>query len=150
MRVSTFWLYPFIVVAGLLQALGPPMNAQLRIGLVNPWLATLVSFALIVGVFIIIAAMFPRPLPTAEAVAGMPWWAPLGGIVGAVAVVAGLLFVDKIGAGPFAAVTIGANLLASVAIDQLALVGMPLHLITVWRAIGVIVMIVGVVLIVRN
>ena len=32
----------------------------------------------------------------------MPWWAPLGGLVGALAVIAGLLFVDKVGAGAFA------------------------------------------------
>ena len=38
----------------------------------------------------------------------MPWWAPLGGLVGALAVVAGLLFVDKIGAGAFAGLTITA------------------------------------------
>lgn len=27
----------------------------------------------------------------------MPWWAPLGGVIGAFAVIAGLLFVDKVG-----------------------------------------------------
>ena len=55
----------------------------------------------------------PRPLPTAEGIAGMPWWAPLGGLVGAFAVVAGLLFVDKVGAGAFAGLTITANILMS-------------------------------------
>ena len=30
----------------------------------------------------------------------MPWWAPLGGVIGAFAVVAGLMFVDKVGAAP--------------------------------------------------
>lgn len=89
--VSVFWVFPFIVAAGALQAIGIPMNAVLRTSLVNPWLAALVSFGLIVAVFVVIAAVFPRPLPTAEAVSAMPWWAPLGGIVGAFAVVAGLL-----------------------------------------------------------
>ena len=32
-------LYPFILVAGALQALGNSMNARLRDALVNPWLA---------------------------------------------------------------------------------------------------------------
>ncbi len=39
--VFTTLLYPIIIVAGVLQALGPPMNAALYRALVNPWLATL-------------------------------------------------------------------------------------------------------------
>ncbi len=31
----------------------------------------------------------------------MPWYAPLGGLAGAVAVFGGLAFIDKVGAGPF-------------------------------------------------
>lgn len=58
--LSAIWLYPIVIVAGLLQALGPPMNGQLRQSLVNPWLATLLSLGLVFAVFIIVAAMFPR------------------------------------------------------------------------------------------
>ena len=90
------FLIPIILLCGALQAMGPPMNGQLRISLVNPWVATLVSFGLIMALFVIVAAVFPRPLPTAEGLANMPWWAPLGGIIGAFAVVAGLLFVDRV------------------------------------------------------
>ena len=36
-------------------------------------------------------------MPTADVVSQMPWWAPLGGLIGAFAVVAGLLFVGKVG-----------------------------------------------------
>lgn len=34
--IGAAWLYPIIVIAGLMQALGPPMNGQLRQSLVNP------------------------------------------------------------------------------------------------------------------
>jgi transporter family-2 protein len=47
---NVFWLFPFIAVAGALQAIGVPMNAVLRSSLINPWLAALVSFGLIVAV----------------------------------------------------------------------------------------------------
>ena len=147
MSMSAAWLYPVIVVAGLLQAMGPPMNGALRTSLVNPWAATLVSFGLIVALFLIVAAIFPRPLPTAEGLATMPWWAPLGGLVGAVAVVVGLLFVDRVGAGPLAALTVSANLLASVAIDHFGWLHAPEHAITPMRAVGALVMVVGVALI---
>jgi transporter family-2 protein len=37
--ISAAWLYPIILIAGALQAWGPPMNNALRKALVNPWLA---------------------------------------------------------------------------------------------------------------
>lgn len=148
--LSIAWLFPVIAAAGVLQAMGPPMNAVLRTSLVNPWLATLVSFALIVALFSVVAAVLIRPLPTAEAVATMPWWAPLGGIIGAFAVVTGLLFIDRVGAGPYAAFTVSANLLMSILIDHFGWLRVPHHAITPLRAIGAVVLVAGVVLITAN
>ena len=54
----------------------------------------------------------------------MPWWAPLGGLIGAFAVIAGLLFVGKVGAGAFAGLTITANILMSLVIDKYGMFGM--------------------------
>ena len=115
-------LYPFILAAGALQAAGVVMNAQLNKSLVNPWLAATVSFLPIVFVFLAMLAIRPMPLPSRRDIADTPWWAPIGGIAGAVAVFAGLLFVDKVGAGPFNGLLITANLLASLAIDHFGLV----------------------------
>ena len=75
--------------------------------------------------------------------------AHLGGIIGSFAVVSGLLFVDKVGAGPFAALTIGANLLMSIAVDHFGLINMPVQTVDPWRALGAVLMIAGVVLIAR-
>lgn len=144
---SALWLFPLIAAGGVLQAMGGPMNNALRVSLINPWLATLVSFALIVPVFLVIAAIFIRPLPTVAGLAGMPWWAPLGGIVGALAVVAGLLFIGTIGAGTYAALTVSANLLTSILIDHFGWFGIPPHSITPLRAIGAVVLVVGVLLV---
>jgi transporter family-2 protein len=38
-----------IIIAGVLQAWGPPMNNALKKALVNPWLGSLVSFLPIVA-----------------------------------------------------------------------------------------------------
>jgi transporter family-2 protein len=147
--VTSGWLYPLILVAGALQAWGPPMNGALRSALTNPWLASLVSFLPIVAFLICLLLCQPRPLPTLAGVSAMPWWAPLGGLVGAFAVIAGLLFVNKVGAGPFAGLTITANILMSLMIDQFGLFGMQPHAMNLGRAIGAVLMTAGIVLIAR-
>ena len=145
--MSNALIYPLILVAGILQAWGPPMNGALRQALVNPWLASVVSFLPVIAFLMVVMFCLPRPLPTAGSISGMPWWAPLGGLLGSFAVIAGLLFVDKVGAGPYAGITIGANLAMSIVIDQFGLFGMHQHSISLFRAIGAILMIVGVALI---
>ncbi|PPQ30157.1 DMT family transporter [Rhodopila globiformis] len=147
--LSTVWLYPLILAAGALQAWGPPMNGALRNALVNPWLASLVSFVPIVILLGIILFFLPRPMPTVQTVLATPWWAPWGGVVGAFAVVAGLLFVDRIGAGPFAGLTITANILMSLVIDQYGLFGMPVHHLNSGRMLGGLLMVIGIVLVTR-
>ena len=141
------WLYPIILVAGALQAWGPPMNGALRNALTNPWLASLVSFLPVVACLSCLLICLPRPLPTIEGVGAMPWWAPLGGLVGAFAVVAGLLFVDKVGAGAFAGLTITANILMSLIIDAFGLFGMEAHSLNGWRLVGAALMVGGIALI---
>src|ERR1700755_278194 len=98
-NIKAVWLYPLILAAGALQAWGPPLNSALKKALVNPWLSSLVSFLPIIALLGLLVLCLPRPLPTAEGVNQMPWWAPLGGLVGAFAVVAGLLFVSQVGGG---------------------------------------------------
>lgn len=141
------WLYPIILVAGVLQAWGPPMNNALRKALVNPWLGSLISFVPIVAVLGVLWMCVPRPLPTAASLGQMPWWAPLGGLVGAFAVVAGLLFVGKVGAGAFAGLTITANILMSLVIDKFGMFGMETHAFSVGRIAGAVLMVAGIALI---
>ncbi|GJE51879.1 hypothetical protein GOFOIKOB_4943 [Methylobacterium tardum] len=117
-------LYPFILVAGALQAIGNAMNAQLRGRMVNPWLAATVSFLPIVFVFTTLFLTMPTPLPSLDSLSKMPWYAPLGGLAGAVAVFGGLAFIDKVGAGPFNGLTLTANILTSLAMDALGLFGL--------------------------
>jgi transporter family-2 protein len=148
-RVNSIWLYPLIVAAGALQAWGPPMNGALRQALTNPWLASLVSFLPIVAFLGFLVICLPRPLPTMTGLGAMPWWAPLGGMAGAGGVVAGLLFVDRVGAGTFAGLTITANVLMSLAVDHFGLFGMPSHALNLWRVVGGGLMMAGILLIAR-
>src|ERR1700727_2264214 len=118
MTMNGSWIYPFIILGGALQTCGAAMNAQLFQSLGNKWLANAVSFALILAFFVCVFAMFPNPLPSSDGLAKMPWWAPLGGLVGAVQVYAGLTLVQKVGAGTFVGLTVTAALVMSLLIDH--------------------------------
>jgi bacterial/archaeal transporter family-2 protein len=143
-NISPAWLYPIILVAGALQAWGPPMNSVLKNSLTNPWLASLVSFLPVIALLGVLWFCSPRPLPTVEGISAMPWWAPLGGVIGAFAVIAGLLFVGKVGAGAFAGLTITANILMSLVIDHFGLFGVQQHSIGPGRAVGAALMVAGI------
>ena len=145
--ISAAWLYPIILVAGALQAWGPPMNGALRKSLENPWLASTVSFLPIVAFLLVLYLCQPNPMPSAKGIASMPWWAPLGGLVGSFAVITGLLFVDKIGAGPFAGLTITANILMSLAVDNFGMFGIEQHKLNLGRIVGGALMTAGIALI---
>lgn len=148
-NISPAWLYPIIIIAGALQACGPPMNNALRNAMTNPWLASVVSFLPVVALLAVLWLCLPHPLPTEKGLAEMPWWAPLGGLIGAVAVIAGLLFVGTVGAGAFAGLTITANILMSLLIDKYGMFGMAVHDLTPGRIAGAVLMVAGIALISR-
>jgi len=75
------------------------------------------------------------------------WWAPIGGLVGAVQVYAGLTLVHKVGAGPFVAFTVTAALITSLLLDHFGWFHMPVHAINPWRIVGALLMVGGISLI---
>jgi bacterial/archaeal transporter family-2 protein len=143
------WVFPFIVFGGVLQTCGAAMNAQLYSSLSNRWLASTVSFGVICAFFICVFVVFPTPLPTLQGLASMPWWAPLGGLVGAVQVYAGLTLVNKVGAGPFVGFTVTAALIASLVVDHFGFFHMPVHTVNPWRVLGALLMSAGIALIAK-
>ena len=145
--MNNAWIYPFIIIGGILQAAGAPINGELKGSLVNPWLASGVSFLLVTFLAIAMFWIQPTPLPTPDDLRSMKWWAPLGGIVGAVAVFAGLTLVQKVGVGTLNGLTICANLVASVAIDHFGLLGVPEHPLSWVRFAGTLLMVGGVALV---
>ncbi len=139
-------IYLFIIIGGLLQACSA-MNAELYRSLKNPWLASLVLFGLITAFFVIATALMPKPLPSVADIMRMPWWGPLAGIVGAVAVYAGLKLVGQVGAGTYTALNVTAAIIMSVAIDHFGLLRVEAHSCSIGRVIGALLMIAGVTLI---
>jgi transporter family-2 protein len=145
--MNAAWIIPFIILGGALQSAGAAMNGQLKSALVNPYLASSISFALITFFFTALFFIMPSPLPTAATLAGMPWWAPIGGLVGALQVYMGLTQVNKVGAGLFMGITVTSALIASLAIDHFGLLRMDVHPMSWPRALGAALLVGGVMLI---
>lgn len=143
------WIIPFIVFGGALQSCGAAMNGQLNKHVVNPWLASAISFALITFFFVGAFLILPHPLPTTQDIASLPWWAVVGGLVGAVQVYAGLTQVNKVGAGPFMGFTVTAALIMSLAIDHFGWFRMAAHPLNPLRTLGALLLVGGVTLIAR-
>src|ERR1700720_2820032 len=150
MNANATWIIPFIIIGGALQSCGAAMNGQLNKHVVNPWLASAISFALITFFFASASLIHPHPLPTHENLAELPWWAVVGGLVGAVQVYAGLTLVNKVGAGPFVGITVTAALITSLVLDHYGWFHMPVHAINHWRVLGAVLMIGGIALIARH
>jgi transporter family-2 protein len=147
--MKTTWIIPFIILGGALQTCGAAMNGQLNKHIVNPWLASAISFALITIFFVGAFMIMPHPLPTNEDIVSLPWWAVVGGLVGAVQVYAGLTLVNRVGAGPFMAITVTSALIMSLLVEQFGWFRMVPHPINPLRALGGVLLIAGVTLIAR-
>ena len=80
----------------------------------------------------------------------MPWWALVGGLLGAVYVFVALEAVRTLGASGLTAVVITGQLAMSVVIDRLGLLGVAKTPITVHRVLGIVLLIAGVALVVRK
>lgn len=148
--MNAAWIVPFIILGGALQTCGAAMNGQLNKSLVNPFLASTVSFLIITFFFMALFFAMPHPLPAIQDLRQMPWWAVFGGLVGAVQVFAGLSFVHKVGTGNFMALTVSAALIASLVIDHFGWFRMDVHAITATKLVGAVLLVGGVVLITRK
>ena len=71
-NISATWLYPLILIAGALLDWGPPMNGAPRTALMNPWLASIVSFLPVVAFLGVLWLCAPRPLHGVEGISAMP------------------------------------------------------------------------------
>jgi transporter family-2 protein len=97
--------------------------------------------------FIAVFVVRSKPLPSAQDAGSMPWWAVIGGLVGAVQVYAGLTLVHRVGAGVFIGLTVTAALIMSLLVDHFGWLRVHPHPISLGRVTGGLLLICGVALI---
>lgn len=137
------------VVAGCLVALQAPINSRLG-RTVGTWQAASVSFLVGTAVLLLVTAFVSGGLGRIGDVGRAPWWALTGGLLGAVYVTVGLVAVRTIGASGLTAVAIAGQLIISVVIDRLGLLGVARQHIGPGRIVGLVLLVAGVALVVRK
>jgi len=137
----------FAVMGGMLNTVQSGANAQLRKSLDQPVLSgAIVYLTGLAGLLLILVfANFERP--SAERLAGTPWWAWLGGLLSIASTMAGLMLARKLGSAVFTSLSLTSALVTSVALDHLGWVGFEIHRANPLRLIGCGLMIAGIFLI---
>ncbi|MEX0607174.1 MAG: DMT family transporter [Halofilum sp. (in: g-proteobacteria)] len=136
-----------VSLVGIGVAAQAAMNAQLGTALQAPIGGALWNFTLgtIVLGLLLLLGIFNRPAPSG--LLSAPWWAYLGGILGAIFVTTTILAVPRVGTAVTLASIICGQLIGAVLIDTFGWLGVKPIPLDPWRVAGVGMLIAGVVLV---
>lgn len=144
-------ILPYLLglTAGLGLTVQVGMNSQLRKVLQSANTAALISF--LVGTAALIALLLATrsPLPDRATLAAIPWWAWLGGALGAFYVASSTVVAAELGTASLLGLALAGQLATALVIDHFGWLGMPEHPITWMRGAGVVLLGSGVWLITR-
>ena len=134
-------------VGGVLNTVQSGSNATLAKTLHQPILAALIVTVFNCALYLAVAPFLGVGLPTSGAIAAIPWWAWIGGLLGGLYVLTSILFAEKLGAGIFIGLTVTAGVLTSVIMDHYGLVGFKPHPASWLRITGAALMLGGLLLV---
>ncbi|MCJ2045327.1 DMT family transporter [Methylobacterium sp. J-078] len=141
-------LYGLALVAGITNAVQSGVNATLSKSLGQPFAAGIVISLMGAMTLLVVGLILGRfALPSLSDVRAVPNWAWMGGIMGALLILAQLYAAQQIGAAPFLGLLVTAGVVTSIVLDHFGWVGFAQHPVSAWRACGGVLMVAGVVLV---
>ena len=145
------FLVPIILVfvAGAMVALQAPTNAMLSKAGGSPILAALISFAVGTAALLVVW-LGSGNRPATAPFAGLPWYAWIGGLYGAMFVTVAAYAAPKIGLAALITIGIAGQIAMALLMDHVGALGLPREPINWGRALGAILVIAGVVLVRRS
>jgi transporter family-2 protein len=137
------------IAAGCFVGLQAPVNARLgrQVGSLQ---AAGVSFLIGTVVLLLVAGLSSGGLPSVASASRAPWWALIGGVLGAFYVTVALLTVRTLGLSALTAVVVSGQLTIAVVVDRFGLLGISKQHIGAPRIVGLVLLVLGVVLVVRK
>ena len=138
--------YVLTIVAGILVTIPGPINVQLGKTIGNSYWSTLVTF-IVGGLFMLIFALVTKQTTSVGTEQSFKLWQLLGGIFGAIYVVSVIIVMPVLGVGTATVLLLFAQLVTSMVFDHFGWLGTQIRPFDVYRAVGVILMAIGIYLI---
>lgn len=135
----------FAVVAGSFLPLQAGVNARLAHFVGGPVRASMISFVVGAAALFLVVVLFYRS--SGNRAGDAPWWAWVGGLLGAFYVTATVVVPVRIGAAAFFGILVAAQLVTSVLVDQFGWVGFPQREVSPLRLVGVGLLVAGALLV---
>ncbi|HWX45685.1 MAG TPA: DMT family transporter [Solirubrobacteraceae bacterium] len=135
--------------AGVLVGMQAPINARLGRALGSIQAASL-SFIVGTVALVTISVISSGGLGTFNDLSRPPWWAFIGGLLGATYVTVAILTVRTLGVSALTAAVIAGQLTIAVVIDRFGLLGVARQPIGPQRIVGLVLLVIGVALVVRR
>jgi transporter family-2 protein len=132
---------------GTLIPLEAGANARAALSLGSRLQASLLAFLTGAAALSVLCMINGAPVPGAQRLAGMPWWAWTGGLIGATFVASTVALSPRLGVLLFLAAAIFGQMLASAIIDHFGLVGFDVRPMTTGRLVGLGLILAGVAMI---
>ena len=134
----------FAALGGAAIALQALVNARLQQNAANPVLAATISFG--VGFAALLLLLFTQPR-TANTLGQAPWWAWMGGMLGAYYIVMSILLIPRIGAAALISSAVLGQMVFSLIADHYGFLGVQIRHASPARLLGAAMLIGGVFLI---
>ncbi|AWN43715.1 DMT family transporter [Methylobacterium durans] len=143
-----WYLYGLAALAGIGNAVQSGSNAMLARTFAQPFAAGLVV-STVTGATLLVAGLVSGrlSLPSAEQALQAPWWAWIGGALGALVVLSQLFVARQIGAAPYLGLLVTAGVVTSILLDHFGWVGFEPHPAGLGRVLGAVLMVAGVALV---
>lgn len=145
----SIWLVLALLAGGVLPAQAA-INARLGKDAGSPVFGALASFAVgSVGLalYLILAGGWPSSM---EGLGRAPWWAWIGGLLGALYVTVAIMAVPRLGVATLTVAAVAGQMAVSIVLDHFGLLGLKVQPVSVGRAAGALLVIGGVLLIKRT
>ena len=138
-----------VVFGGAATALQAPTNAKMMTAVGSPVNAAFVSFAVGTAALGILAVVL-QTRPDMAASRALPWYAWVGGLYGAIFVVAAAWGVPKLGVATPIPLMVAGQLLLSLVLDHFGVMDVPKQPMNLGRVAGVALVLIGVLLVRRS
>jgi len=147
--MTTWFLLAIAFGVGALITMQVATNTRLKEAFGEAVPAVIVSSLIGVLILGVVTLLGRTPWPPTAQIVGAPWWAWLGGLLGAVYAVATVLLARRLGAATLTALVVTGQLVCSVALDHFGVLGFTEHGLSVGRVGGCLLLIAGFILISR-